>query len=92
MEKATKRRIEISVETHEIKIIRIRGGLNITFCDHCGEEKSSFTSEEIAGFLKISVEDVCGDIETGKFHLTGNENGKALICGDSFRNEGQKYK
>jgi hypothetical protein len=85
MKKIVKRRIEISVETHEIKIIRIRGGGISGFCRHCGAETSLFSPEEIARFLKIPVIDVSRDIESGKFHLTETDGGTALICGDSLR-------
>ncbi len=80
-----RQRIEISVETHEIKTIRIRGGAaNSAYCPRCQAETSVFSSEQIAALLKISDSEVCRDIETGKFHLIESE-GAAFICGGSMR-------
>ncbi len=81
----TKRRIEITVETHEIKIIRIRGGGVPVFCKHCEAETNSYSPEEIAQVLKISELSVSRDLEAGKFHLTETKSGAKLICGDSLR-------
>ena len=83
--KTNKRRIEISIETHEIKIIRIRGGGINGFCRKCSAETSLFSPEEIAQFLKIPVIDVNRDIDSGKFHLTETDGETTLICGDSLR-------
>ncbi len=84
MKNKTKRRIEISIETHEIKTIRISGGGTQFFCASCGSATSSFSPEEIAQVLKISVGDVFSNIQAGRFHLTEPGSGRALICGGSL--------
>ena len=78
------RRIEISIETHETKIIHIRTGKRSAFCQHCQASITWFTPEQVALLLNISVSEVCRDVETGRFHLTETERGTARICGDSL--------
>lgn len=86
MKKIIRQRTEISIETHEIKIIRIRNSASQIFCEQCQSQTSPFTADQIAVLLQISVDEVCRDIETGKFHLTGSppQQNLALICGDSL--------
>ena len=77
-----KRQTEISIETHEIKIIRIRNGVTRAFCSRCQSERATFTPTQIAVLFQMSLIEIARDIETGRFHLTGNGRGTALICGD----------
>lgn len=82
MIKATRRRTEITIETREIKTIRMRDGA--AFCLRCKVPTLTFNLEEIARMLQISVSDVCRNIDSDQFHLIGTERGTALICGNSL--------
>ena len=78
------RRIEITIETHETKIIHIRTSEKSAFCQQCQASTTWFTPEQIALLLNISIGEVCRDMETGRFHLTETKRGMAMICGDSL--------
>lgn len=84
MKRIYNRRTRINIERHEIKIIRIRNGVNLTFCEHCQSQTRSFTPGQIALFLQIPLDEVSGDIESGKFHLTKSDRNLALVCGNSL--------
>ena len=77
-----KRRIEISIETREIKIIRIRGAAgNTAYCPQCKTEKRYFTPAEIAGIFQIANDEFVRRIESGEIHLIQNEQNLPRVCG-----------
>lgn len=77
-----KRRIEISVETREIKIVKIRGGAaNSAYCGQCGSETRFFSPIEIAGFFQTAVGEIEQQIKDGELHLIGNGQHPPRICG-----------
>lgn len=78
MNENRKRRVEISIETHEIKIIKIRGGAgNSAFCGRCKAETRFFSPSEIAGFFQTAISEIERRIEDGELHLIGN----GQVCG-----------
>jgi len=83
MNSTTKR--QITIERHSITRIRISGKSRFVFCEDCQTETLAFTPEQVAGFLRVSVDDICQQIEDGQFHLTGRE-GLAFICTNSLEN------
>ena len=85
MEKNFKHRAEITVEKHEIQIIRIRGAANSAFCSQCRKQTAAFTPEQIALLFQISLAEVSREIETGNFHLNALERETTLICGEVLR-------
>lgn len=82
METTKKRQIEISVETHEIKIIRISGGgMNSAYCEQCGLETRFFTPAEIAGIFQIADEKFEQILKNGELHLIKPGENPPLVCG-----------
>lgn len=77
------RKTKITIETHSITIIRARGGLFSTHCEHCLKTVSAFAPEQIAAFLRLDLTEVCRRIETGELHLTETGRTVALVCGNS---------
>lgn len=76
------------IETREITIIRTNDKQLKAFCDVCQIFVSAFSIEQIAGFLKIDLSEVCQLIETNQFHLAAQHR-FALVCGNSL-NSGNK--
>lgn len=86
MKKNIRRRTEMFIETHEITIIRTGSGRQTAFCEICQTSVSFFSPEQIAVLLKINLDEVCGLIETKKFHLTGQHR-FAFVCANSFNDK-----
>jgi hypothetical protein len=80
MSSKTKR--QITIERHSITRIRISGKSPFVFCEVCQTETLAFTPEQVAGFFRVSVDDICQQIEDGQFHLMADETG-VIICGNS---------
>jgi hypothetical protein len=85
MNKTTRRRTEISIETHEITIVRTSGTRLTAFCEACREDVPAFGLEQIAAVFQMSVSDVCRTIEEKKLHLVTARHSIALICGNSLK-------
>ena len=81
------RRTEIQIETHEIKIIRLRGKRLSVHCDFCRAEVKAFTLDETAAFFQMTMTDVCRLIGADKFHLVSSMRSPPLVCGNSLGNE-----
>jgi hypothetical protein len=87
MNKTTRRRTEISIETHEITVIRTNGHQKKHYCENCRTSVLAFALEQIAAFFQISVSDVCRTIEENRLHLVTTQRTIALICGNSLKGE-----
>lgn len=81
------RRTEIQIETHEIKIIRLRGKQVSIYCQCCQRTVRTFTLEQTAAFFDMTLTDVCRLIGADKFHLVSSTRGVPLVCGNSPGNE-----
>lgn len=80
-----KRRTEITIETHEITVIKTNGKSRLVFCEHCQKSVAAFAPEQVALFFRLSLAEVCLRVQTEQIHLTRRESGAALICGNSHR-------
>ena len=79
---------QITIETHSITIIRTGGKQHLAHCECCGETVTALAPEQIANFLRLDLMEVCQRIETKQIHLTNNGEGVAMVCGNSFKNNG----
>jgi|KBSMisStaDraftv2_1062788.scaffolds.fasta_scaffold14742_4 hypothetical protein len=80
----TKRRVEITIETHEVSTIRVSGSQTITrFCETCGMNTVYLAISGIAAQLGLSETAVFRLVETGRIHFVEGENGTPLICANS---------
>src|SRR5262249_20611185 len=80
------KRIEIEIETHEIKVITFRKNWPRAFCRNCGESVSVIDPEQAAEILNISMQELHRLLEARKVHFVSD--GFSLICGRST-GEGQ---
>ena len=83
------RRTEIQIETHEVKVIRLRTRPTLARCGRCGEIVTALTPEQAAEVLEMTRDDVLLLLEDGRAHLVNSERGLALICGNSFGDENE---
>lgn len=87
MTEPTKRRTEITIETHSITIIRTNDQRFSAHCERCGETVSAFTPEQLAIFMRLDLNEICRRIESGELHLTETGRTVALVCGNSEKKE-----
>lgn len=87
MTKPTKRRTEITIETHSITIIRTSDQRFSAFCERCKKTVSAFTPEQLAVFMRLDLNEICRRIESGELHLTESGRTVALVCGNSEKRE-----
>ena len=83
----TKRRTEITIETHSITIIRTNDQRFSVRCERCEKKVSAFTPEQLATFMQLDLNEICRRIEAGELHLTETGRGVALVCGNSEKKE-----
>src|SRR6187401_3477213 len=78
------RRTEIQIETHEVKVIRLRTRPALARCGRCGEIVTALTPEQATEVLEMTRDEVLLLLEDGRAHLVNPERGLVLICGNSF--------
>jgi hypothetical protein len=83
------RRTEIQIETHEVKVIRLRRKPALARCGRCGEIVAALTPEQATEVLEMTQDEVSLLLEDGRFHLVNSERALALICGNSFGDENE---
>ena len=80
----TKRRIEITAETHEVVVIR-HGRTPVSgCCNLCGNLPVMVRAEEAAILAGISWREVCRRVEAGAVHFNESPDGLLLICLNSL--------
>jgi len=80
-----KRRTKITIETHEITIIRFNQNQSaIRFCPQCEAVSRFLPVARVAELLQISEMSVFGLLESREVHSTETETGALLICRSSL--------
>ena len=75
MQKTTKRRTQIEIETREITVIRTNGNQAKQFCESCGTNVWMLAHAEFAELIRA--------IESASIHFIDASPGSGLICGNS---------
>ena len=75
------RKTQITIETHSVTIIRVKGSQFSTHCERCQKTVAAFAPKQIAEFLRLDLKEVYRRIETQEIHLTRSGESTALICG-----------
>lgn len=76
-----KRRTEITIETHSLTIIRMRGGLiNATFCENCRTNMQIFTPAQAVLIFRINAEFLDALLRFNQIHAVGEN----AICAASL--------
>jgi hypothetical protein len=76
----TKRQVKISLEKHEVKVIRYSQRRKF-YCEICQTESQFFTVSQMSMLLEISELNVFRLAVDGKFHLLETNEGKLMLCG-----------
>ena len=86
MEIPKKRRTEITIETHNVTIIRTRGKNFSADCEQCKKNTAAVTVEQFAALLNTTAPTVYSLIQTGELHFLTVSGSPALplVCGNSF--------
>lgn len=81
MKKSVKKRTEITIETHQLTIIRIREGRNdLVFCKGCGLNVRSFTHDQAALIFRVKEEILDALMRANQVHTINGE----AVCGASL--------
>ncbi len=73
--------MEITVETHELRIIRYRGGRSRMFCPLCQSTATVLTCDETARVLQVTIDEIYALVARGNVHLIETvDRPYALIC------------
>ena len=78
------RRIEITVETEEVYVVRTRRRPHTLWCAACAAEVEMLTPEEAAAASGTSARAVYRLVETGLTHFAETPEGLLLICRGSL--------
>ena len=76
---------QITIETHSVTIIRVKGSQFSTHCERCQKTVAAFAPKQIAEFLRLDLKEVYRRIETQEIHLTRSGESTALICGATLK-------
>lgn len=73
------KRIEITVESYEVLVVRWRGGLAQLWCSTCCKQVAAISFSEIT-LYGLSAETIRLHMEAGRFHMIETDGGPPLIC------------
>jgi len=81
MTETNKRRTEITIETHSLTIIRIRGGkTNMAFCENCRRNAQFFTPAQAVLIFRVNAEFLDELLRSSEIHAVG----KNAVCAASL--------
>lgn len=85
--KTNRRRTEIRIETHEVKVIRFVKDRSTALCRECGRHVLVIPVEDAAEAMDLVLPDVVTLHEKRCFHSIGDNSTISLVCLDSFDRE-----
>jgi hypothetical protein len=77
-------RTEITIETHEVMVIRRRGSYLRSRCSDCGEQAAMLTLEEATTVFPISMRNLFQFVEAENLHYVETSKGTLLVCSESL--------
>lgn len=80
---AGKRRTVITIESHQLTVVRTRRGIE-KWCQECGKELPMLTPEAAAALAGVSPRAIYRSVESGQLHSIDTSDGALLICSGSF--------
>ena len=82
----TKKRTKITIETHQILILRKPGGRVRSWCAACAMEGDMVSAEQAAVIAAVGLREICGEIEAGLLHHRETPDGLLVVCLNSLLN------
>ncbi|MBI3652358.1 MAG: hypothetical protein HY231_15155 [Acidobacteria bacterium] len=80
----TETRTEITIETHEVMVIRHRGKFPKPYCRACGTTAVLLTLDEATVLFPYSTRELCRLVEEEQVHYLETASGSLLICPESL--------
>ncbi len=82
MNQANKRRMEISIETHSLTLIRTQTGkpTNLTYCQHCDKQAAVFRPLHATLIFRVDLTELERLLQNKQIHFARNGN----LCGNSL--------
>lgn len=77
-------RTEITIETHEVLVIRRRGSFPRTLCPDCGEQATMLTMDEATTVFSVSMRSLVRYVEAGDLHFVETPKGALFLCSESL--------
>lgn len=79
-----KRRIEITVETERVTLVKRRSLSAVVWCERCGRRALMVTPEEAARLDGSTAREIFRRVESGSLHFTETPEGELLVCRGSL--------
>ena len=79
-----KRRVEITVETERLLLVRGRSVSVTAWCAGCGARVRMVTAGEAARLSGLSAREIFRRVEAATLHFTETNEGELLVCPDSL--------
>ena len=79
-----KKRTEITLETHELTIVRFRQNRTIAYCAVCQQQTPHFSVVQSVSVLSLSESVIFRLAESGEIHSCETANGLLRLCGNSL--------
>lgn len=76
---ATKKRLEITLETDEVLVVRRRKRLSQSWCAQCGEVTGNLTLGEATAIAHIGLEGLLSYVSADKVHVSESSD-TSLVC------------
>jgi hypothetical protein len=80
----TDTRTEITVETHEVIVIRHRSRFPKPFCAKCGSQSLMLTLDEATVLFGFSTRELCRLVEQAEIHFIETSRRMLLVCPESL--------
>jgi hypothetical protein len=80
----TDTKTEITVETHEVIIIRHRSRFPKPICSGCGSQAVMLTLDEATALFGFSTRELCRFVEQGEVHFIETSRRMLLVCPESL--------
>jgi hypothetical protein len=77
-------RTEVTIETHEVLVIRRRGSYPRTLCPDCGEQATMLTMDEAITVFSVSMRSLVRYVEAGDLHFVETPKGALFLCSESL--------
>lgn len=77
-------RTEITIETHEVMVIRRTGNRATSLCPRCGDRATMLTLDEATTVFAVSTRNLFRFVEEEKLHYVETPKGTLLVCSESL--------
>lgn len=79
-----RKRSVITIETHEVWVMRKPRQPRLSFCSQCGTAAQMFEPAEAARLARVSLRTIFRWVEAGVLHFTEAPEGELFICLNSL--------